>query len=59
MDPITIATGLQIILQLTQAIAKAHANGDTTIPAETLKEDVNARNAAQKQLDDDLGGSAG
>ena len=54
---ILIEDGLQIVANIIAAIQAARVSGSTTIDASVLSADVDARNAAQTQLDKDIASS--
>ena len=54
---ILIEDGLQIVANIVAAIQAARVSGSTTIDASVLSADVDARNAAQTQLDKDIASS--
>lgn len=56
---VTVVEGLQIVSQLVPLIQSALAAGETTIDAATWAEALQARNAAQTQLDTDIAAGHG
>lgn len=51
---VTVVEGLQVVSQLIPLIQSAIATGQTTIDAATWAQALNARDAAQSQLDADI-----